>query len=193
MELRRNLSTGMSTALGGHFHPTLLCYLDWPGGAVRVHSGVGVVSWDGHSWYGAGDLGRADIPNEQRGLTATEAQVMLMGLPPTIYDQIDDAIRGHQGVFYFGATTERAGNILVGDPTELFSGAMDSMSFPVRLEDEELVHSIKVGIRAGVAARGAAYIVHSAEDQAAAYPSDTAGRHLINNRANLEKVTWPET
>lgn len=193
MELRRNLSAGMTRALGGHFHPALLCYLDWPGGAVRVHSGVGVISWGGHSWYGAGDLGSADIPTEQRGLTATEAHVTLMGLPTSIYDQIDDAIRGHQGVFYFGATTERAGNVLVGDPTELFSGAMDSMSFPVRLQEQELVHSIKVGIRAGVSARGEAYIVHSAEDQSAAFPTDTAGRLLINNRANLEKLTWPET
>lgn len=193
MELRRGVSPVLLAAMKKLFHPVVMVHLDWPNDPIWVHSGVGSINWDGQDWLGVGEMGGIKVPGEQTGLAATDASLSLMGVPPEIYEREDDQIRGHVGEIYVGAVTENAGTKLIGDPVSLFSGSMDSMIFPVRLEDGELIHAIEVGIRAGVGARGIAQIVHSPEDQKANHPNDTAGRHLVNVRVEAEKLTWPES
>jgi hypothetical protein len=57
----RNLPTDLETALSSD-NPSLaiLVFIDWPGGALRVWTGVGSISHDGHTWEGAGHLGHID-------------------------------------------------------------------------------------------------------------------------------------
>ncbi len=193
MDLKRTVSAAFLAALRGAFYPNVMVYLDWPGAPIHVHSGVGVISHDGQSWLGSGGVGGIDIPEERDGIVATEASLTLLGIPPSSYDLMDDVIRNRPAKMLMALTTKRAGNVLIGAPTELFSGYMDGMKFTTQADGENLVHGISIAVASGPGARAVASITHSYEDQITKFPGDTAGRHLIHNEANLAKLTWPET
>ena len=75
MALTRGASVPLLTALAGHFHPVLLTEADWPGEMIRVHSGIGTITWDGKTWLGAGKLVDFSGPAEQGGLATAGASI----------------------------------------------------------------------------------------------------------------------
>lgn len=176
----------------GLFYPITLVWLDWPDDPVFAHSNAGAISWNGETWLGVGDFGSIDIPQETLSLAATSATISLIGIPPEMYARLEVPIRNRDGAIYVGAVTERRGNILVGNPTEIFSGYMDSFRFTMEDDDGNTVHGVTLKLATGPGARSIASITHSAEDQSAKHPGDTAGRFLIYSRAKLVKLTWPE-
>lgn len=199
MELRRGVDPELLSALSQSSYPVLFAWLDWPGEAVRVHTGVGTLTWGGHNWTGVGLLGNIEIPPESHGVAALEAILALAGLPDTVEDFADDAIRNRTAALYLGALAERPGGYdgnqpgtLVGEPTQLFIGLMDGLTLTVSQTDDGVAHEARVTVMTGVEARSAASIYHTDEDQRRKYPGDTAGRHVIMAMANAQKLRWPE-
>ncbi|WP_118138776.1 hypothetical protein [Oceanicella sp. SM1341] len=198
MELIRGIGAAMLARLSGRlFHPVVLVELDWPGGMQRLHTGVGIIDWDDAAWDGVGQLGSVSVPEESPSLVPSSALLGLTGLPPEIYDRLDDPIRNRPGRILVGCLTGRSSNLLAGDPVEIFAGYMDALRLSVEVEDDagetRIVHALQLELGSGPGARSVASITHSAEDQAAAFPGDTAGRHCIYNRASMEVMTWPES
>lgn len=196
MDMRRGASSALMGAISGPvFYPVTLVYIDWPDAPVRVHSGVGAISWGGHTWLGVGDFGEISIPAESEGLVPTTAQLTLYAVPDEIFDYLDAPIRNRTGRVLWGATTTRAGNVLVGDPVEVFSGYIDADSLPVREVDEggRIVQLLgyQLTLDSGPGNRSVASIYHSYEDQISKYPGDTAGRHVQLSRSKAVKRTWP--
>lgn len=187
--LTRDVPSAMMTALAGTFFPVLFVYLDWPGGAIRVHSSSGTITWGGYDWDGVGQFGSVSLPGEFGGMVNTEAQLSLMGDPETLDEHTDAAIRNRDAVIYFGCLTSRAGSTLVSDPVVAFSGQMDVYS----LEANEAGHAAVVSLITGPGARRDAAVYHSDQDQALKFPGDTAGRLLALAVANAQKTTWPES
>lgn len=197
MALSRDIHTDTLAALQGpFFYPIIMVYLDWPDAAVRVHSNVGSVSFEGQSWHGVGNFGDIQLPEEASGLAQQPAQLRLVGLPDDLDDYLDDPIRNREGRILFGAVTERAGNILIGEPFEAFTGYMDALRDIVEVQDasgqKQLVRGVVLNVVSGPSQRSAAEVYHTAEDQARNFPGDTAGRLVINAEAEAGKLTWPE-
>lgn len=191
MDLKRGLHADTLAALvAGGFHPALLVYLDWPGGAVRAHTGAGDIDWGGETWTGVMGYGSVEVPAEAGGGVPSDT-LLTMVVPEDQYDAVMAAdIRNRPGIVYGAVTTERAGSTLVGEPFELFSGYMDGLVETLEDSEGRLVHVVRVALGSGPGMRSTATVVHSHEDQSAAYPSDTIGRLLIGSRDRQLRVIW---
>lgn len=174
------------------FYPVILVYLDWPTGPVRVHSGIGTLTYDGHDWRGIGPFGQLQTPGEEAGLVAQPAQIRLVGAPDELDQYLDDPIRDHEGEVLFGVVTERAGNVLVGDPFSIFIGYMDAMRDTVQVDEDTLRRDLIIDLANGPSQRAFTDLFHTYEDQKRLFPSDTAGRLVHNAEAERETLTWPE-
>ena len=180
------------------WYPVMLLDLDWPAGRIRAHSGTGTIAFGGDDYLGVGRFGAVTPPGEAFGLAAQPIEMTLFGLPPDVLEEISgpafrSAARNRRGTVYIGATTEPGGNVLIGQPYNLSTGYVDVVRYTLRRQGEERQHGVQVSLGVGPSARAAAVVVHSAEDQQARFPADTAGRWLVDARKRLEVMTWPET
>jgi hypothetical protein len=174
------------------FNPIILVYLDWPNVPVRAHSNVGPLTWCGHTWHGVGEFGSIRMPEEDLGLAAQPAEVRLMGAPDELDQYLTDPIRNREAIIYFGVVTERGGNVLIGEPFEMFVGYMDAMRETVTVEDGVMRRDVVLTVANGPSQRSFAEVFHTYEDQSRRFPGDTAGRLTINAEAERDKLTWPE-
>ncbi|UWR30441.1 hypothetical protein K3758_02610 [Sulfitobacter sp. W002] len=193
MGLTRGASAALVSALSGHFHPVILTEADWPEEMVRVHSGVGTMTWNGQTWFGAGRLVQFQAPEEAGGLATSEASVKVAATVEDMLAERGKIIRNRSIRVWFGATTTAGGNVLVADPVWLFSGYFDSRTGSMTRAGEDLSHDMVLGIGTGPGARLSASITHSYEDQISRYPTDTAGRHVQNAiKRRYNPQNWPE-
>lgn len=193
MGLTRGASAGLIADLGGHFHPVLLTYADWPGEEIRIHSGAGSLSWGGFTWLGAGKLVQLQAPEEAGGLATSGGSVRVAATVEDMLAERGKVIRNRMLNVYIGTTTTPAGNVLKTDPVELFTGYFDSRTGSLTKASGGLAHDMVLGLGVGPSARSAASITHSYEDQIAKYPTDTAGRHVQNaNKLRYNPQQWPE-
>lgn len=203
MVLTRGASATLISALEGHFHPVILIEADWPDGVIRLHSGVGDLIWDSETWGGISvlkdgnllSIAQMDLPEESGGLATPTGSISVAGPLEAVLAERGKAIRNRTFTVWFGAVTERAGVTLVDDPIEIYSGYFDSRTFSMsRNSAASFLHNLQIGLGIGPSARAKATITHSYEDQIAAYPGDTAGRHLqLMEKKLINPPTWPET
>lgn len=199
MSLTRNLPAALASEVAKQgWHPCILAYVDWPTGTVRAHSGVGDIVYDGNTYTGVGAFGRISAPSETRSGVARRLTVSLFAARDSI---IGEAIAGsnarqREGEFFFGAVTERSGNVLVSDPVSFFRGTVDAVTFELSAVDPEGVLSVEAALQlsfvSGPSLRRFASQYHSAEDQARLFPADTAGRLIQAAEAAATNRTWPE-
>jgi len=191
--LTRGASAGLITDLGGHFYPVLLTYADWPGETIRIHSGVGDLSWDSQTWSGAGKLVQFQAPAEAGGLATSGATVRVAATVADMLGERGKVIRGRTLTVWFATTTTAGGNTLNEDPVELFTGYFDSRTGTLSRAEGGLAHDMVLGIGVGPSARASASITHGYEDQLSDFAGDTAGRHVQNaNRNKFNPKSWPE-
>jgi hypothetical protein len=192
MGLRPGVTPEFLTQIAGVFHPVIMVNIDWPGDPVYAHSNLGVIEWDGQDWQGVGDFGDIQMPPETSGVASMPVEFGLIGLPPEILQRMGDDVKNKLARILFGVTTERGGNVLAANPVEIWSGLVDTLDYELTDDAGNAVHGVIMQARSGPAAREAAAIYHTAEDQATEFPGDTAGRHVINMEAKGETLTWPE-
>lgn len=63
----------------------ILVFIDWPDDPLYTWSGVGSVTWDGHTWLGTGDLGHIDKVADSLSKTDTGVELTL--------DYLNDELR----------------------------------------------------------------------------------------------------
>lgn len=193
MALTRGVSAPLLAEVAKpHFFPAVLVYLDWPDGEVWMHTNRGDISFDGETWSGIGDFGQVSLPEEADGIVASSATISIIGPADIVLDHLYAPIRNRPGRVLWGAVTERAGNVLVGQPFEIFAGYMDACRMTVSDDQGGQVYVLQLTLGTGPGARSGASITHSSEDQRKAFSGDTAGRHTIHATSNARKRTWPE-
>lgn len=191
MGLTRGASAGLITDLTGHFHPVLLTYADWPGEEIRIHTGVGNLTWSGETWTGAGKLVQFKAPQEAGGLATSEATVRVAGTVEDMLAERGKVIRNRTVTVWFSTTTEPGGNVLQSDPVQIFTGYFDSRTGSLARSGTDFDHDMILGLGIGPSARASASITHSYEDQIANFPGDTAGRHVQNaDKLRSNPQTW---
>jgi hypothetical protein len=189
----RNLATNLLADLGGVFNPVILVYVDWPGAPVRVHNGVGNITFNSQTWVGLGKYGSISIPGEESSLVNSSATLTVSGTLATLLGELNTNPRNRDVDIYFGTVSEPSGNTIVGTPTLIFSGYVDSVDFDLNRSDTGLESAVSVGVSSGPSARSGATINHTAEDQAFKFPGDTAGRQVINAiKKAFNPDVWPK-
>lgn len=192
MDLKRGVSPSLLAAVSGaSFHPVVLVHLDWPGGAIRAHSGVGPISFDAAAWQGVGQFGQVQVGAESMSGLPVDFSLALVCDLPELGDYADAAIRQRHGSIYIGATTTAGGNTLIGSPVLLATGTMDTLVLRMEVSPGRTVYQLTVGMRTGPGFRSSPAMTHSHEDQSARYPGDTAGLMLRAATARAEKTLWP--
>lgn len=109
----------------------LAAYLNWPGGAVRLWSGIGPKSWSSQTWTGAGTLGSVDKIADGLEKTDTGVELTLDYLDDTLRNQVNanDPIGADASIYLWLM------NVVTGavtDGYELFAGYIDR----VEIEDD---------------------------------------------------------
>lgn len=198
MGLRRGVDAALLAAMSGSvWHPLMLVDIDWPGMRLRLHSGTGWLIFDGQTWAGVGRFGAVALPGEGSGIGAQPMTMTLLGLPQEALAMGAQRIRGRRGDVYVGAMAGPprgdGATALLGTPYRLFSGYMDALRYTVQRQGEQTLHGLQLELGAGPSARSAAAVNHSAEDQTAKHPADSAGRWLIDAQRRVEAMTWPES
>lgn len=189
----RNIHSSLLSDLSSTFNPVVLVYVDWPGGAVRVHNGVGNISFDSETWVGLGKYGDISLPSEESSLVNSSAILTVSGTLADLLGELNTNPRNKDVNIYFGTVTTPSGNTISGTPTLIFSGFVDSVDFDLNRSDEGLESSVSVGVSSGPSARSGATINHTAEDQSSKYTGDTAGRQVINAiKKAFNPDVWPE-
>lgn len=159
----------------GYFYPVTLVFVDWPGDPVRVHSGLGDIEWAEQTWRGIGGFdGGLILPGDSAGLARETGAMTLGGLPADFVAHLEADPIGRTVLVFGGAVTERAGNVLIGNPFESFAGEVTGVS-DSQTQDRR---TLSVQIASGPSQRATASTVHSYEDQIRNHPTDTAGRLL---------------
>lgn len=161
------------------FFPIVLAKVDWPGGVVRIHSGLGDLTFNSEVYSGSGELGSLTVGEESLGYVPQEATISLISsIESILADQTADA-EGRRVDIWIGATTKPGGTTLVGTPYLSFVGGVSSDDAVVPnqsgLEDFDLdnPHALMVGVKAGTHGRVKGSISHTDEDQKTAFPGDT--------------------
>jgi hypothetical protein len=105
--------------------PVLFADLDFPSGHVRVHSGVGTITWGGYDWLGVGTFGDISGLTESAELERKTVTYTLRGVPNDLISVVLG--ENYQGrtdrvyIAFFNTTTYQ----MVADPHLLHSGLMD--------------------------------------------------------------------
>ena len=189
----RNIDSSLTTSLSGVFNPVILVYVDWPNGDVRVHSGVGDITFSGQTWTGLGKYGTISLPGEESSIVNASATLIVSGTLVDLLGELNANPRNSDVDIYFGTTTLPSGDTIEGIPTLLYSGFVDTVEFDLNRTDTGVESSVSIGVSSGPSARTTATVNHSAEDQEFRFTGDTAGRQVIHA---IKKVfnpdVWPQ-
>ena len=106
--------------------PILLASFDFETVIDRAWSGFGELQWNGHTWYGAGNLGKVSSVEETTELRATGASFQLSGIPADLIQKVSTfPIQGHKAELYLGFM-DADFETLIMDPVLIFDGRMDT-------------------------------------------------------------------
>ena len=188
MALSRGLNSTLKTELAKPvFFPVVFLDLDWPSGRIRAHSRRGTITWGGNDWTGVGDFAAINLPGDSAGFAAQSGTIQVVGAFNDVIDAAEEQVKGRRFTAWWGVTTTREGTTLAGDPFPRFYGAMDGTKF----RSASGQYGLQLTVKSGASARLAARLAHSAADQSAEFPGDTAGRHTALAAPNAQKIRWP--
>jgi hypothetical protein len=151
---------------------------------VYAWTGVGSLSWDGHTWLGVGILGEVSAIVEGSDVSAQGITLSLSGISSELLsDSMSELMAGKLAQVYLGfLDTDGA---LIADPIPAFIGLIDQPT--IDLSTDKVTISITVENRLSDLnrARGGRY---TDQDQRARYPNDSSLKyvHFLQD----EHFTW---
>jgi hypothetical protein len=167
--MARALTAGMLAAIAtGAVKPLFLYEGEFSGGTVRLFTGYGTLSWNGHTWTGDEGLMRIDSAVETSDLSAVNFTVSLNGQVSSLLSvALGQVRRGKPGSVWLGLLD--ASGALIADPFLCFKGRADKPS--IVPDPESCVVGVAYESRLIDAARRRERR-YTPEDQAIDYPSD---------------------
>lgn len=177
--MSRDITSAMGTALSSQLcKPAIIVKLDFASGAVRVHSGVGNLTFAAETYTGLGLLGAiADIEETTDGSSNTcdlslQADSSFIALA---LGEIGGA-RGRPGKVWFGLYDTTSG-LLISDPVLRYSGVIDNVTSEENGQAGKLTVSLvdETGDQERARVR-----YYNEEDQKRIDPTDTSMRYVAD-------------
>lgn len=185
--MARPLTARMAEALKKRKPLALLAEIDHPSGAARFWTGVGVLSWNGFSWTGAGTLGSVAPIKHTSDLTIQEINFGLAAVDPAIAATLGDNVRNLSGKVWLACLG--SGNSVIADPFQIVDAVLDYQSFSAAADGTVAI---------SITARTGFYTLDRAldeawttEEQKLTYPTDS-GLDLISGLQN-QTIQWTLT
>lgn len=124
--MARTLSGAMQAQLAGAaIAPILFVELLFPGGPVRMWSGLGSIAWDSKTWLGTGELLGISSIEETSAVESTSATITLSGIPSSMVSAAyNEFAQGRPARVWLGLLVVETGAV-VADPVQIFGGRMD--------------------------------------------------------------------
>lgn len=124
--MSRDLTPDVSAAVQDGYVPALMMVeLDFPSGVLRANTSCVTFDWDGHVWYGLGQLGSIDPVPEFSDLQMTGVSLSLTGIPSDMVSRVmGEHYQGRSCKLWF-APLDSDYRVLA-DPVLVFSGRMDT-------------------------------------------------------------------
>lgn len=132
--MSRDLHPDVQTAIDGRaVRPRLFAEFDFAGGFLRVHSGTGNVPFQGETYLGLGTLGGVSPVGETIDAKALGVVFQLSGIPSAVIGAaLNENYQGRPAKLWLVLVD--ADEVVIGDPTLIFAGRMDTM--PIGLSGE---------------------------------------------------------
>jgi len=133
-----------STAIKAEFakqqvHPFLMVELAFDSGTLRLHDGIGDLSWDGQTWTGAGAAGSIGAVKETSEIRANGVSLTVSGVDSSIIAvALDQAYQGRIAKIYIGFFDQDGA--IIADPLPIFVGKMDTMT----MRDEGSIATVTI-------------------------------------------------
>lgn len=165
----RNLTTGVIQQLEAtQVRPVLLVSLAFADNTVYAWTGVGSISWNGHTWLGVGELGSVSTISEGSEVQANGITLTLTGIPTDLLNEgLNEVVAGKMAQVYLGFM-DNAGN-LIPDPIPAFIGMLDQPTINIGTETSTISITAENRLVDMNRARGSRY---TDQDQRAKYPDD---------------------
>lgn len=178
----RPASAAVKRAIKAHAPSIVLAYFDFPAGAERYHSGVGVLEFGGHSWAGLGGLaGVSGVSSEAS--TFIQTITLSVAVDEAFKLAFDDEIRGREAVLWM-AWLDEFGQV-IPDPVEIVRIQMDTITRQI----SEGAQSINiVGQTAFFTLEQPSRYLWTNEQQQFDFPGDTGWDRAPDN--TNKEVTW---
>jgi hypothetical protein len=122
--MARDLTDDFKVEIEGKLvRPIIFVFLDFVDDPVYIWSGVGTVSWNGHSWLGVGNLGGVSAVQETADTIAQNITLSLSGIPTEYLSDVIEAVEQNTDVqVWFGFFADDS---VVADPYQVFRGHID--------------------------------------------------------------------
>lgn len=123
--MARGLTTAMAGATAASvLRPAFLAELVFGSGTLRLWTGIGTLSWDSETWYGAYGFAGVTTVSEGADISASGYRLSLSGIPGDLLTSVlTDATQAEVGTLYFALLNESG--VVIGDPAVKFRGYMD--------------------------------------------------------------------
>lgn len=124
------MSTAMAAAIGAaQLFPALFLEANFASGPVRLWSGLGSISWNGHTWTGIGTLGSVSAIDEGGTVEAKGVVLTLSGIDSSLLSHVlGEFVLGLPVTVWLGLFDE---NVLIDIPVTSFAGRMDQPTIDV--------------------------------------------------------------
>lgn len=162
----------------------LFAELDFAGGFVRAHNGIGTITWGGNDWLGVGTFGKVSPVEESAELSKRTLIYTLSGIPPEMISIVlDEDYQGRTASLYIGFIDPVTGQ-LIADPDLYDQGRMDVSDIE---EGKEITVTITAESRVSAWDRPLLRRYTDA-DQKSRYPGDR-GLEFVPQAATKE-INW---
>lgn len=122
---RGNASANNTASALAHVRPLIFVEIQFDGGTVYLHNGVGRYTFSSQTWLGVGAFGGISEIEETAELTPRRVSFTLNGLDPSLVGSVDDEeLFERLVIVYLGYIGDDGA--LVATPDERWRGFMDS-------------------------------------------------------------------
>jgi hypothetical protein len=126
--MSRNLTTATANAFAAQVvQPVFLLRVEFPSGTVRLHSGIGNLTFNSETYTGTGGLGGISPVTESLDGSANNLVVALTASSAIISLALTEDPRGRQAALYLGAVSLSTG-LLIADPQLRYRGRVNYVS-----------------------------------------------------------------
>lgn len=110
----------------GIVRPVLFVFADFPSGAQRLWTGIGNITWSGHTWEGVGGAIGFETVSETMDTAAKGISAKLNGLDPDMVSRlVNDAYQGRDAIIYLAFWNDDETS-LEAMPEPLWQGSLDT-------------------------------------------------------------------
>jgi hypothetical protein len=121
----KSLTSDVITELSASsVQPIYLVEIDFADGPAYLWSGIGTVSWNGHSWLGVGSLGSISAVTEANEVSPQSITLTMSGIPSDLLAEAISECRQNTAVnIWFGFLN--SSGAIIADPSQCFAGHVD--------------------------------------------------------------------